>query len=73
MIVRSIAQPLVMAWHFAQSLAEEVRKRAVPDLTTEAIALGRDERLQAILRDPVMQSPCVLQTFISQLANRPTS
>jgi hypothetical protein len=31
------------------------------------------EELQAILREPVMQSPRVLQTFISQLANRPRS
>jgi hypothetical protein len=31
------------------------------------------EQLKAILRDPVMQSPRVLQTFINQLANRPTS
>jgi len=31
------------------------------------------EQLQAILRDPVMQSPRVLQTFIGQLANRPSS
>jgi MoaA/NifB/PqqE/SkfB family radical SAM enzyme len=31
------------------------------------------EELQAILREPVMQSPRVLQTFISQLAKRPTS
>jgi hypothetical protein len=31
------------------------------------------EQLQAILRDPVMQSPRVLRTFINQLASRPTS
>jgi hypothetical protein len=31
------------------------------------------EQLQAILRDPVMQSPRVLRIFINQLASRPTS
>jgi hypothetical protein len=30
-------------------------------------------RLEAIIRDPVMQSSRVIQTFISQLADRPTS
>ena len=30
------------------------------------------EQLQAVLRDPMMQSPRVVQTFISQLARRPT-
>jgi MoaA/NifB/PqqE/SkfB family radical SAM enzyme len=31
------------------------------------------EQLQAILQDPVMQSPLVIQTFIDQLAHPPTS
>jgi hypothetical protein len=31
------------------------------------------EQLQAILQDPVMQSPLVIQTFIGQLAHPPTS
>jgi len=31
------------------------------------------EQLQAVLRDPAMQSPIVVQTFISQLTRRPTA
>lgn len=38
-----------------------------------SLAHPEHEELQAILREPVMQSPRVLETFISQLANRPTS
>jgi MoaA/NifB/PqqE/SkfB family radical SAM enzyme len=30
-------------------------------------------QLQAVLQDPVMQSPCVIQTFMDQLAHPPTS
>ena len=30
------------------------------------------EELQAVLRDPAMRSPRVLQTFLSQIASRPT-